>query len=42
MSHGCVDTFILIIIFLNETWDPMHIIMGLFQVNETIEQSMVV
>jgi len=35
MSHGCVDTFILIINFLNETWVPMHIIMGLFEVNET-------
>ncbi len=35
-----VDTFALAINFLNYTWVPMHIIMGLFEMNETIKQSM--
>jgi hypothetical protein len=28
MSHGGVDTFILIIKFLSGIWVPMHVIMG--------------
>ncbi len=28
MSHGGVDTFILIINFLSGIWVPMHVIMG--------------
>jgi hypothetical protein len=39
MSHGCVNTFALVINILNETWVPIHIIMGLFEMNMTIEQS---
>jgi hypothetical protein len=42
MCHSGVDTLVLVINFLNDTWVPMHIIMGLFDVNETIGQSMVV
>jgi hypothetical protein len=42
MFHGGVDTFALVINFLNDKWVPMHIIVGLFDVNETIGQSMVV
>jgi hypothetical protein len=35
MSRGGVDTFALVIIFLNEAWVPMHVIVGLFEVHET-------
>jgi hypothetical protein len=36
MSHDGVDTLILVINFLNDTWVPMHVTMGLFEMNETI------
>ncbi len=36
MSHGGVDTFALIINFLNDTYMPMHITMDLFEVNEIV------
>ncbi len=42
MFHGSVNTFALIINFLNETWMPIHIIVGLFEANKTIEESMVI
>jgi len=38
MSYGNVDTFALVINFLIDTWVPMHIIMGLFEL--MIEQTM--
>jgi hypothetical protein len=41
MSHGNVDNFALVIKFLNDTWVPMLIIMGLFKVNKMSNQSMV-
>jgi len=37
MSHNDVDTFALVINFLNHTWVPMHITMGLFEMNKTIK-----
>jgi hypothetical protein len=40
MSRNDVDIFTLVINFLNDTWVPMHITMGLFEMNETIKQSM--
>ncbi len=42
MSSNRVDIFALVINFLSDIWVPMHIIMGLFEVNETTEQSMAV
>jgi hypothetical protein len=42
MFHNGVDTFDLLINFLNDTWVPMHVNVGLFEVNETIQQYMVV
>ncbi len=42
MSRGSVDTFALVINFLNETWVLMHVIMGLFEVHETFRQSMAI
>jgi hypothetical protein len=42
MSKGGVDTFALVINYLNESWMPQHVIIGLFEVHETIRLSMVV
>jgi hypothetical protein len=33
--RGGVDIFALVINFLSDDWVPMHIIVGLFKVNET-------
>jgi len=41
MFRNNVDTFALVINFLNGTSVPMHVIMGLFEMNETTKQSMV-
>ncbi len=35
MCHGSVDTFALVINFLNETWVSMNVIVRLFEVHET-------
>jgi hypothetical protein len=35
MVKGDVDFFALVIKFLNESWTLMHVIMGLFEANET-------
>jgi hypothetical protein len=37
-----VDIFALVINFLNATWVPMHINMGLFEKNKTTKQSMAI
>jgi hypothetical protein len=37
-----VDTFVLVTNFLNEVSVPMHVIMELFEVHETFEQSMAI
>ncbi len=42
MSHDVMDIFSLVIKFLNDTQVPMHITMGLFKVNETTKQSIVI
>jgi hypothetical protein len=42
MSHGGVDTFVLVIIFLNEAWVLMHVTVGLFEVHETSMQPMAI
>ncbi len=36
MFYDGVDTFVLVINFLNDNWVPMHVIVELFEVNETI------
>lgn len=36
MSKGGVNTFTLIINYLNEIWIPIHFTIGLFEVHETI------
>ncbi len=42
MSHINVDTFALLINFFNDNWVPMHVIVGLFEVNETTMQFMAI
>ncbi len=42
MSHGSVDTFILVTIFLIEVTVPMHVTMELFEVHEIFKQSMTI
>jgi hypothetical protein len=42
MCRGVVDTFTLMIIFLNESSNLIHVIVGLFEVDETNGKSMVV
>ncbi len=38
MSCGSVNTFVMGIIFLNEAWVLMHVIMVLFEVHETLKK----
>jgi hypothetical protein len=35
MFCGSVDTFVLVIIFLNEVWALMHVVVGLLEVHGT-------
>jgi hypothetical protein len=42
MFRGSAKTFALTINFLNESWIPMHATVGLFEVNETSGQNMVI
>jgi hypothetical protein len=37
-----VNTFTLVIKILTESWNPIHVIVGLFEVDETNGKSMVV
>jgi hypothetical protein len=43
MSRGGVhvDTFVLVINYLNEVWTPRHVTIGLFEVHETNSSAMV-
>jgi hypothetical protein len=42
MSQSGMDTFVPVINFLNGAWVPVHVIVGLFKVNETTKFSKVV
>jgi hypothetical protein len=42
MFRDSVNTFALVINFLNEVWVSIHVIMGLFEVHETSRQSMAI
>jgi hypothetical protein len=35
-------TFALVITFLNESWTPVHVTMGLFEMKKTNEQNMII
>ena len=35
MSKGAQDTFALVVNFLSADWEPMHVIVGLFEANDT-------
>jgi hypothetical protein len=36
MSKGGIDTFVLIVHFLNNKWESCHVTMGFFEIIETI------
>jgi len=36
ISKGGVDTFVFVINYLTKAWEPMHVIIRLLKVNETI------
>jgi hypothetical protein len=36
MSKGSINTFVLIVHFLNNKWEPCHVTMGFFETIETI------
>ncbi len=36
MSHGAHDTFAMIVSFINNLWEPTHVIVGIFEVHNTI------
>jgi hypothetical protein len=40
MSKGGADTFSLVINYLNESWMPQHVTIGLFEVHENAKLSM--
>jgi hypothetical protein len=40
MSKGILNTFALVINYLNETWTPRHATMGLFEIHEIISNAM--
>jgi hypothetical protein len=42
MFKGNANIFALVINFLNKFWIPMHVIVGLFKVNETSGQNMAI
>jgi hypothetical protein len=42
MCKDVVDTFTLLINFLNESWNLIHVIVGLFEMDETNDKNMVV
>ncbi len=42
MSQSGIDTFVLVINFLDGTWVPMHVIVKLFEANETTKFSKIV
>jgi hypothetical protein len=42
LCRGVVDTFALVINLLNESWNPIHVIVGLFEIDETNSKSIIV
>ncbi len=42
MSKGGVETFVLIVHFLNHNWEPSHITIGLFETANTFGDAMAI
>ncbi len=40
MLHVSIDTFVLVIGFVNSYWEPTHVIVGVFEVQNTIGATM--
>jgi hypothetical protein len=41
MSRVGHDTFVMVVNFLNDYWEPSHVTMGIFEVQNTIGATMV-
>jgi hypothetical protein len=42
MSRKGFDTFALIMNYINKKWEPCHVIVGIFEIHETLRVAMVV
>jgi hypothetical protein len=42
MSRGGITTFVLIIHFLNDKWEPCHVIVGFFETTDRSGNAMVI
>jgi hypothetical protein len=40
MSRGGHDTFVMVVIFINNLWEPTHVTLGIFKVHNIIVASM--
>jgi hypothetical protein len=40
MFHGEHDTFAMVVNFINNLWEPMHVPMGIFEVHNTTSVAM--
>ncbi len=40
MSRGGHDTFVMVVSFINNLWEPTHVIVGIFEVHNTIVVAM--
>jgi hypothetical protein len=40
MSHVGHDTFAMVVNFLNDSWEPSHVTMGIFEVQNTTSATM--
>jgi hypothetical protein len=42
MSRGSFDKFAMVVNYINKKWEPCHVIVGIFEVHETLRVAMVV
>jgi hypothetical protein len=40
MSHGGLDAFALVVNYINNKWEPCHIMISVFKVHETLRVAM--
>jgi hypothetical protein len=41
MSHARHDIFAMVVIFINDVWEPIHVTMGIFEMHNTLNATMV-
>jgi hypothetical protein len=42
MSQGGCDTFVMVVNYINKKWEPCHVIVGIFEVHETLRATMAI